>query len=97
MRAIEMTEGYAAVYGRTGQKVTRKFRCTTGARSGRVVANPATCNKPINFKKSQKLAITKRSRPSMIKYKANRAKQFNPASKRLAGVQKIRPRKTRKV
>lgn len=97
MRAVEILEAYSTVYGRTGQKVTRKFRCTSGSREGRIVANPATCNKPINFKKRRTLQITKRKNPSMIKFKAKRAKAMNPASKRLAGVQRIRPRKTRKV
>ena len=89
-------ESFTQTYSRQGNKVVRKYRCTTGARSGRVVANPATCNAPLNVKASQRLKVTKAKGATGMKVKAQKTKQGNALSKRLSGVQKIRPRKTRR-
>lgn len=89
-------ESFTQTYSRQGNKVVRKYRCTSGARSGRVVANPATCNAPLNVKASQRLKVTKAKGATGMKVKAQKAKAYNAASKRLTGVQKIRPRTTKR-
>ena len=53
-----ITEGALQIVGRRSNRLVRKYRCTSGSRKGRIVANPATCNKPkrvkfINIKKAK--------------------------------------------
>lgn len=91
-----ISETFTQTYSRQGNKLVRKYRCTSGARDGRVVANPATCNAPINVKASQRLKITKAKGATGMKVKAQKTKKGNALSKRLSGVQKIRPRTTRR-
>jgi hypothetical protein len=92
MRYSEIIEGATATYSRQNNKLVRKYRCTTGARKGRVVAQPATCNAPINVKASQRLKVTKAKAPTSIKLKSKTTKSHQAASQRLAGVQRIKPR-----
>lgn len=97
MRYIDLIpEGFTQTYSRQGNKLVRKYRCTSGARDGRVVAKPSTCNAPINVKASQRLKITKTKGATGMKVKAQKTKKNNALSKRLGGVQKIRPRTTRR-
>ena len=76
-------EGVTTIFGKSGNKTVRKYRCTTGIRKGRIVAKPATCNAPKNMKASNTLKQTKRKKGSTIGIKANRTKRTNPASQRL--------------
>jgi hypothetical protein len=96
MKYSEIIEGATATYSRQNNKLVRKYRCTTGARKGRVVAQPATCNAPINVKASQRLKVTKAKGASAIKLKAKTTKAHQAASKRLAGVQRIKPRTSKR-
>jgi len=76
------------VWGRTGKKITRKYRCTSGSRKGRTVAKLAQCFAAPNFKKSIRLKQTKaRLGPKMIR-KARRTKKYNPVSKRVQRMNK---------
>jgi hypothetical protein len=43
-------EGVTTIFGKSGNKTVRKYRCTSGTRKGRIVAKPATCNAPKNMK-----------------------------------------------
>ena len=45
-----LVEAATTIYGRSKGKVTRKYRCTSGTRKGRIVAKAATCNAPTNIK-----------------------------------------------
>ena len=66
-------EGASQIFGRTGRTkakgkakiTTQRFRCPTGPRKGRIVANPSTCNKPLNIKQSQKLKGTRAAKGSI--------------------------------
>ena len=50
---LEMIEeGYVQIAGRSGNKIVRKFRCTSGSRRGRIVSKPGTCSAPKNVKSS---------------------------------------------
>jgi hypothetical protein len=83
----EITEGTIVearmVWRRSGGKVKRAVRCTSGRRAGRVVSNPAQCNKPIDLKKRMTLKRTKAKMGSRMAKKAQRTRRLNPASKRL--------------
>ena len=69
------------VYGKRGNKVVRKFRCTVGKRKGRVVSEPSQCSKPIDLKKRFTLKKTKARMGARIAKKAQRTKRLNPASR----------------
>jgi|TARA_R110000764_G_C10927246_1_gene374597 hypothetical protein len=76
-------EGVTTIFGKTGNKTVRKYRCTSGTRKGRIVAKPATCNAPKNMKASNTLKKTRRSKGKTISIKSTRTKRTNPASQRL--------------
>ena len=78
------------VFGRSGGKIKRKFRCMSGHRKGRVVSNPAQCFKPIDIKKRMTLRKTKAKMGSRLTRKANRTKRLNPISRRLQTLNKGR-------
>ena len=77
------------VWARRGQKVIRKYRCTFGRRKGRVVANMSQCSAPLDIKKRFTLRRTKARMGSRIQRKIQRTKKINPASKRVARLNKI--------
>lgn len=54
-----LTEGPKIAWARVGNKVVKKYRCTSGPRQGRIVASPTQCNKPIDLKKRMKFKQTK--------------------------------------
>ena len=78
------------VYGKRGNKVVRKFRCTVGKRKGRVVSEPSQCAKPIDLKKRFTLKRTKARMGARISRKAQRTKRLNPASRILKQLNKAR-------
>ena len=79
----ELIEGVTTIFGKSGNKTVRKYRCTSGTRKGRIVAKPATCNAPKNIKASNTLKKTRRSKGKTISIKSTRTKRTNPASQRL--------------
>lgn len=84
MLIIEIVEGKASMaWTRKGSKNVRKYRCTSGPRKGRVMASPASCNKPINIHKSLALKTTKKKKGQSIKFKSKITQRTNPASRRL--------------
>jgi hypothetical protein len=95
----ELIEGITTIFGKKGNKVVRKYRCTSGTRKGRIVAKPATCNAPMNVKASNTLKKTRRSKGSVISTKSSRTKRTNPASQKLkrlnTGRRRIKPTKRR--
>lgn len=78
------------VWGRTGSKIKRKFRCMSGHRKGRVVSNPAQCFKPVDIKKRMNLKKTKAKMGTRLTRKASRTKRLNPVSRRLQTLNKGR-------
>ena len=82
----ELTEGVTTIFGRSGNKTVRKYRCTSGNRKGRIVAKAATCHAPRNVKSARTLTKTKRAKAPTIKVKSSRTKRANPYSKRLKNI-----------
>ena len=76
------------VWARSGKKVVRKYRCTSGSRKGRVVSTATQCfaapdmKKRVAFKK-----LKARLGPKMAR-KAKKTKRINPASKRVQALNK---------
>lgn len=94
------TEGVTQIQGKRGNKVVKKYRCTTGARKGRIVAKASTCTAPLNVKASQKMKATRRKKGKTTNIKISRTKRTNPASQKLkrlnTGRRKIKPKSNRK-
>ena len=76
------------VWARKGTKVVRKYRCSTGQRKGRIVADPTQCFKVIDVKKRANLKRTKARLGAKMARKARRTKKINPASKMLKRLNK---------
>ena len=84
MFLTELTEGMA--WGKRGNKVVRKFRCTSGRRKSRVVSSPAQCFAAPDIKKRIKLKMTKARLGARMARKAKKTKRVTPASKRVAAL-----------
>jgi len=76
------------VWARKGTKVVRKYRCGSGQRQSRVVADPTQCFKVIDLKKRANLKRTKARLGGRMARKARRTKRINPASKMLQRLNK---------
>jgi hypothetical protein len=87
MRLDEVTDDLITearmVWKRSGNKVKRAVRCTSGRRKGRVVSTASQCSAPINVKKRLTLKRTKSKLGKRLARKAQRTKRLNPASRRL--------------
>ena len=88
MIVAEVIEGVSTAWKRGKGNTTRKFRCKSGPRKGRVMASPAACNKPINRKKSASLTRTKSRLGGQRKFKSKRTRRVNPYSRRLTRLNK---------
>ena len=90
MRAEEFITEHEMVFSRAGNKLKTKWRCTTGARSGRVVGNAKDCDKPIDQKKRAQMKVTRKTKAKQAARKAKKTKRVNPASKLLSMLNKMR-------
>jgi hypothetical protein len=78
------------VWARSGKKVVRKYRCTGGSRKGRVVSKMSQCFAAPDIKKRVQLKKTKARLGKRLARKAKRTKRINPASRRVAALNKRR-------
>jgi hypothetical protein len=78
------------VWARSGSKTVRKFRCSAGPRKGRVVAQMSQCFAAPDIKKRVTLKRTKARLGKKMARKARRTKRINPASRRVAALNKVR-------
>ena len=78
------------IWGRKGNQVVRKYRCTSGRRRGRIVSNPAQCFKAIDVNKRMTLKRTRAKMGSKMMRRAQRTKRINPASRRLKNLNRRR-------
>ena len=92
-----ITEAVGRVLGR-GAKGTlqRKFRCTSGPRKGRVVADPATCTKPIDMAKRIKARQTRQKKSGQASFKRSRTMRTSAASRIIKQTNKARAGSARK-
>jgi hypothetical protein len=91
MRAAEFISEKRA-YKKSGASQSLQFRCTSGPRKGQVRASPASCNAPINIKKSKTLSLTKKRQGNMMTRKATITKASNPVSRRVKSMNKPKSR-----
>lgn len=78
-----LDEGYVQIAGRSGNKIVRKYRCTSGARRGRIVAKPGTCSAPKNVGSSVNIKKAKRKKGRQMGIKSARTKRATKTTKRL--------------
>jgi hypothetical protein len=93
-----LEEGYVQIAGRSGNKIVRKYRCTSGTRRGRIVSKPSTCTAPKNVGSSINIKKAKRRKGAVMSIKSNRTKRARKTSKRLGVLNvhsrsKLKPRK----
>jgi len=82
MKVFEILETRFA-FKKQGNKITRKYRCTSGPRKGQVRANPASCNAPLNIKRAHKLRQTKAKQGKTRAVKRGLTMKYNPTSRRV--------------
>lgn len=88
---LGLEEGQA--WAKSGKKVVRKYRCSSGSRKGRVVSSIAQCYAAPNPKKRAQIKRMKARLGKRQARKAKRTKRINPASKRVRAMNKAARRK----
>jgi hypothetical protein len=80
------------IWARSGKKVVRKYRCTSGRRKGRIVAKIGQCFAAPDMKKRFTLKKTRARVGSRMTRKARRTKRVNPVSKRVQALNRASKR-----
>ena len=95
MLVREITESLSEkqIWARSGKKVVRKLRCTTGRRKGRIVKQMAQCFAAPNIKARITLKRTRARIGGRMMRKARRTKRTNPASRRVQALNKASRRR----
>lgn len=75
------------IYRRVGSKLKRGFRCQSGMRKGRIVADPATCNKPKDVKRMVRAKTTRKRLAKRAAIRRGITLRRDPVSKRLRSLQ----------
>ena len=73
--------GTTQIFWKYKQSIKRRFRCQSGPRKGRIVADPSTCTKPINIRKRQQFKATRQKLNTIQSKRATYTKKYNPTSK----------------
>lgn len=68
------------VWAKRGQKVVRKFRCTSGPRKNRTVTDIGQCFAPPDIARRNRLKLTKARLGAKMTRKAKRTKRTSGAS-----------------
>jgi hypothetical protein len=76
------------IWGRSGNKVVRKYRCGGGRRHGRIVSKMSQCYAPLDFKQSARFKRLKARIGGKMSRKARRTKRVNAASRRVQALNK---------
>ena len=83
-----ITEGVSQIFRRKkGGAPTKGFRCSSGARKGRIVAKPSTCFAKFDPVKSAKIRKKRGIKARIAGVKLGRTKRSGAGSKRLKGIQ----------
>lgn len=86
----ELEEGQT--WARSGKKIVRKYRCSSGPRKNRVVAKMAQCFAAPDIKKRVNLKRTKARLGARLIRKSKKTKRINPASVRVQRLNKNKGR-----
>ena len=77
-------------WARSGKKVVRKYRCSSGPRKNRIVAKMAQCFAAPDVKKRMQFKKVKARLGARMARKAKKTKRINPASKRVQALNRKR-------
>jgi hypothetical protein len=83
----------AQTWARSGKKVVRKYRCSSGPRKNRIVSKISACFAAPDPKKRATLKRTKARLGKRMARKARRTKRINPASRRVQSMNKASRRR----
>ena len=75
-------------WAKRGNKVVRKYRCTSGSREGRIVSDLGQCFAAPDVKKRVRLKLTKARLGARMARKAKKTKRISSASKRVKALNK---------
>ena len=75
-------------WAKRGNKVVRKFRCSAGPRTGRIVSDIGQCFAAPDVKKRVRLKLTKARLGARMARKAKKTKRISSASKRVKALNK---------
>ena len=81
------------IFGRKGKSVVKKYRCSFGRKKGLIVSNPSVCSAPLDIKKRMIMKKMKARMGARLQRKIKFTKRFNPASRRVASLNKSLRRK----
>ena len=84
----ELDEGQT--WARSGKKVVRKYRCSSGPRKNRIVAKMQQCCAAPDVKKRMQFKKVKARLGGRMARKAKRTKRINPASRRVQALNRKR-------
>ncbi|ASV44027.1 hypothetical protein PBI_SCTP2_12 [Salicola phage SCTP-2] len=76
------------IYGRSGSKLVKKYRCTQGRRKGRIVSQPQNCFGPPDIKKKMRMRRLRKQKQKQIARKTKKTKRMNPISKQVQRLNK---------
>lgn len=76
------------VYAKQNGKLVKKWRCTSGKRKGRLVAEPGNCFKPIDIKKRAMMKRIRRKKNASMTKRAQITKRIDPVSKQVRRLNK---------
>lgn len=72
----------AQTWAKSGKKIVRKYRCSSGPRKGRVVSNISQCFAAPDIKKRITMKKTKARLGNRMARKAKRTKKMDPTSRK---------------
>lgn len=87
IKEVLMELNVGQIYRRVGNKLKRGFRCQSGMRKGRIVADPATCNKPKDIGRMVRAKVTRKRLGKRAAIQRGLTLRRNPVSKRLRSLQ----------
>ncbi len=105
MRLFELTEaGGKFIFGRGGKpggshkgQISRKFRCVSGPRKGRIFAKMSTCHAPIDAQKKKTMTVTRSKAPKLAAKKSMFTKRGSGVSRAVLSKNKAKAPKRAKV
>lgn len=92
LKELFITLDEKQIWARKGNKVVRKFRCTSGARKGRIVPSMSQCFAAPDVKKRATMRRTKARLGKKMARKSRKTKRVNPASRRVQALNKAKKR-----
>jgi hypothetical protein len=92
MRASEFLPEHEIIWSRTGGTMKLKWRCTSGAKRGRIVPDIKGCSTPVDTKKRHAMTLTRAKTGARQAVRTKKTKKLNPTTKLLTRLNKPKRR-----